>query len=38
MKERTKTSNVIVDHFSLTFANFSLAWTSMHDFRIRENF
>ena len=26
MKERTKTSNLIVDHFSLTFVNFSLAW------------
>ena len=24
MKERTKTSNLIVDHFSLTFVNFSL--------------
>ena len=26
MKERTKTSNLIVDHFSLTFVNLSLAW------------
>ena len=26
MKERTKTSNLTVDHFSLTFINLSLAW------------
>ena len=26
MKERTKTSNLIVDHFSLTFVNLSQAW------------
>ena len=26
MKERSKTSNLIVDHFSLTFINLSLAW------------
>ena len=26
MKERTKTSNLIVDHVSLTFVNLSLAW------------
>ena len=26
MKETTKTSSWIVDHFSLTFANLSLAW------------
>ena len=26
MKERTKTANLIVDYFSLNFANISLAW------------
>ena len=26
MKERTKTSNLIVDNFSLTFVNLSLVW------------
>ena len=26
MEERTKTSNLIIDHFSLTFVNLSLAW------------
>ena len=26
MEERIKTSNVIIDHFSLTVVNFSLAW------------
>ena len=26
MKEKTKTSNLIVDHFSLNFVNLSLAW------------
>ena len=26
IKERTKTSNLIVDHFSLTFVNLSQAW------------
>ena len=26
MKERTRTSNLIADHFSLTFLNLSLAW------------
>ena len=37
MKERSETSNWIVHHFSLVFANLSLAWILcfMHDFRIR---
>ena len=26
IKERTKTSNLVIDHFSLTFVNLSLAW------------
>ena len=26
MKERTKASNLIVEHFSLTFVNLSLVW------------
>ena len=26
IKERTKTSNLVADHFSLTFVNLSLAW------------
>ena len=36
LKERTKTSNLIVDHFSLTFYQLECC-TSMYDFRIREN-
>ena len=35
MKEKTKTLNLIVDHFYLTFHQFKCC-TSMYDFRIRE--
>ena len=40
IKDRTKKPNLIVNDFSLTFVNLSLAWisNSMYDFRIRENF
>ena len=36
MKEKTKTSNLIVDHFYLTFHQLECC-NSMYDFRIREN-
>ena len=35
MKERTKTSNLIVDHFSLTFVNLSLASTFYFHLRLQ---
>ena len=30
VKERTETTNLVVDHFSLTFVDLSLAWMFFH--------
>ena len=41
MKERTETSNLTVDHFSLTFINLSRlfeSYTAISDIRIRKNY